>query len=63
MKLVLEMEMDNAAFHENANGYEASRILHAIAHRVQGVELTPGMEGNFRDINGNKVCTWKVVDE
>lgn len=47
------IEMDNAAFDDNARG-EAARILRQLAHSIElvGFDNAPN---NLRDINGNTV--------
>jgi hypothetical protein len=63
MTFHINIEMDNAAFGEGDNGYEVARILNEIAKSVNGVNLYDGDGGQVRDINGNKVGAWEVVEE
>jgi hypothetical protein len=57
MKLVIEINMDNAAFADAAyNGDEAARILRTLASRLRGINLEAGGDDmNLRDENGNTV--------
>lgn len=59
MKLTITIEMDNAAF-EPCNGEEARRILGELANAMP-FTLSPGMDLNLRDINGNKVGKAEVT--
>lgn len=62
MKLIINIEMGNAAFGEDANdrGQEANRILRSLGGKIsEGIEK--GDCGTLRDYNGNKVGTWKVT--
>jgi hypothetical protein len=54
MKLKIEIEMENAAFDGDEAGPEASRILTELAERLNFRNLED-VEGNLRDVNGNKV--------
>jgi hypothetical protein len=57
MKLVIEINMDNAAFVDaKYNGDEAARILRTLASRLRGINLEAGGDDmNLRDENGNTV--------
>jgi hypothetical protein len=55
MNLTLKMDMDNAAF-EDTPASEAARILRDVAALMEFGEES----GNLRDVNGNKVGTWRV---
>jgi len=66
MKFILEIDLENAAFTDNEgeSGYaEVARILRYVADRVE-VNDRPYQEdcGTAKDINGNSVCKWEVVD-
>ena len=70
MKLVLSINMDNAAFKDCA-GTEAARILRAVATRIEGVPLERASQAarwanggsySLMDINGNKIGKVKVVE-
>ncbi len=62
MKLVIEINMDNAAF-ENHNGCEAGRILYQLAvDRIRPQILEIGDTMSLMDHNGNKVGEAKVVE-
>lgn len=54
MTLTIKIEMDNAAFEDNA-GEEAMRILREIE-----IPDVPGWSEKLRDINGNTVGTVKL---
>lgn len=56
----LKIYTDNAAF-EDCQGTEVARILRVAADAVEGSHmLTGSLEQNLRDINGNKVGSWKL---
>lgn len=63
MKLIIEIEMDNAAFEPNGNGKEAARILKDLWDDIDCFDLFEGDGGELRDINGNVVGFWKVTEE
>jgi len=60
MKLLIEIEMDNAAF-EPCSGTECARILRKLADRIEDEQCTEGDVTPCRDINGNKVGKAEVV--
>jgi hypothetical protein len=60
MKLKLEIEMGNAAFHDGYNGDEIARILHHLASSFRGINAKRGDDGSLRDYNGNTVGAWRV---
>lgn len=66
MRLVIEIDMDNAAFTDEDNGEpcqgpEVARILREYADRVDlAAPLEEGDNGRLRDYNGNTCGTWKV---
>lgn len=57
-KFSLRFEMQNAAFTDPEGDYatEAARIIHSVARQVS--EYRTG--GNVRDVNGNKIGSWKL---
>jgi hypothetical protein len=63
----LTVDMDNAAFDNTEDGYaagaELARILRAAAKKIDGVHAW-NFEGphSVRDINGNRVGSWRVAD-
>ncbi len=50
----LTVDMDNAAFADQHDGIELSRILRGVAQRIEDDGI-PWMYQNIRDINGNIV--------
>ena len=56
MKIIIEVNMDNASFKDNPN--ELRDVLNQIP-----VDIKPGDDGNLRDSNGNKVGFWDVFDK
>lgn len=67
MKLKITIEMDNAAFVQDAlAGTEAARILRELADDLNDCSLAPGCGPNgqpwqLRDVNGNRVGEAKVT--
>ncbi len=57
MKFKLEIEMENAAFEEQQEGYEASRILNNLANKIAPYSLAIGDTFPLKDVNGNRVGT------
>lgn len=59
MRMIIEMDMNNAAFTEDGPGaasYEAARILRRLAEQIAGhTHFTPGHDQALHDINGNEV--------
>jgi len=51
-KLVIELEVDNAAF-EEVPEYEVARILQELANQIKYIGIGPAMP--LHDINGNLV--------
>lgn len=67
MRMVIEIEMDNAAFQDGNRGRETARILREIAQTVKlfGITKKPQPFQNnytFSDINGNKVGTVQILE-
>lgn len=58
MKFVTKVVCDNAAF-ENNVGVELARILREMADAVEN----GAQSGSIRDINGNYVANFYLVDE
>lgn len=59
MKMLLEIDLDNAAF-ESSGQLEVARILRKLAHDIEfGGQLSPNSIGLF-DINGNKCGVCRV---
>lgn len=66
--LILELDLENAAFAEGFGDLEASMILKAAAARIEGGALAHGNDGlsldatplTLRDTNGNAVGTVRV---
>lgn len=63
MKLIVTVNMDNAAFKEASEGAEAARILNHLAEVIEheGLGMSPGARMPLRDINGNRVGEAKVT--
>jgi len=63
MKLTIEVEMNNQAFHEQAgHGAEATRILTKLAGELEGYDFEELPQSGFlRDVNGNTVGSWKIT--
>jgi len=57
MKLVIKIEMDNAAFGDEGSqaGGEAARILREYASKIEELPAGDGLDHHLRDYNGNKV--------
>lgn len=63
MKLLLTMDMENAAFTENDEPeVEATRILHELAGQLSHVSFGPGQAWTLMDCNGQKVGEAEVVE-
>ena len=66
MKLVIEIEMENAAFHDEASGRfepsaEVSRILTRYFIKKPLLDYDEGEQMILRDFNGNKVGVATVM--
>lgn len=61
MKLKVTIEMDNAAFEDQA-GSECARILRDVADKLEGRDMvSTGELFTTRDYNGNRVGEVKVT--
>lgn len=54
MKILIECNLDNAAFEENPNELQEI-VAQQIPHN-----LKPGDDGKLKDSNGNTVGQWEV---
>lgn len=59
-RLKLEIDLENAAFNDGANGYEIARILRKLAAGLVDENVAPGAGGRLTDCNGNCVGGWDV---
>lgn len=63
MKLLIEMDMDNAAF-ELAPGEEAARILRRRLPQIESIGANDvGTVFPLMDVNGNRVGQINVLDD
>ena len=63
MKLLIEMDMDNAAFEGNP-GWEASRILRRRLANIESIDANDaGIVFPLMDVNGNRVGQISVLDD
>ncbi len=61
MKLLIEIEMDNAVFEDDGEGLEASRVLSTIQNKIEDIpDFSLGDKGSVYDLNGNTVAFWEV---
>lgn len=66
MKITIEVELDNAAFHDETyfNSAELSRLLGSVGTRLAGLPYgkldKEGKYGSLTDYNGNTVGTWDI---
>jgi len=59
MKITIEINTDNAAFEDSSKTEETGRIVATIASKIQcGLD-----SGNCKDINGNTVGQWELIDD
>ena len=65
MKLVIEINLDNAAFKERGNNIEAASILNGfVDHLILWGDLEAEITvQSFHDVNGNFVGNATVVEE
>ena len=66
MKLVLEMDLNNAAYREyaeypNEGELETTVVANDLRNVAEKIELGY-KSGNIIDYNGNKVGTWKIEE-
>jgi hypothetical protein len=61
MKLIVEIQMENAAF-DPVNGGEAAHILSDLADAISDRDLDCTDKGRVMDSNGNSVGKWRVVN-
>lgn len=66
MRFNLDFQLDNAAFDtdhpEGKSGAEIARILRGVADMVEGVPLIKNDSGYVKDVNGNTVGAWYILD-
>tara|TARA_R100000458_G_C8102918_1_gene128877 strand:- start:137 stop:337 length:201 start_codon:yes stop_codon:yes gene_type:complete len=63
MKFNLTCDLDNAAF-DDCSGLELSRILGSVINKLEYIsELTTDDHGKVKDMNGNTVCKWEILEE
>jgi hypothetical protein len=64
MRFQLSFSMDNDAFDGGDNSVdEVCRILHDTADALDAVGAEGGIGATIRDINGNTIGLWEVVDD
>lgn len=61
MTLTITIEMDNAAFGDDAESRMAE-VQRIIARKMSKVYLDRGEYGRFLDTNGNTVGRWEVSE-
>ena len=61
MTLTITIEMDNAAFGDDAES-RLAEVQRIIARKIGKVSLDPGEYGRFMDTNGNTVGKWEVSE-
>lgn len=61
MKVIIEMDVDNSAFDDEST--EASRILAGVGDMIDNHAYLGPWNKNLKDINGNTVGFFKVIDE
>jgi len=66
MKLTIEINMDNAAFHDDEDqpkhGYEVARILRAFSDRIEFFHDMIEVDRPLYDSNGNRVGFARTED-
>jgi len=62
MKATLTIQMDNAAFGDDANS-ELERILHKLAAQVQERTVDSNLRIPVMDFNGNKVGSLTIEED
>lgn len=70
MKIVIEINVDNAAFDEEEDHYgnvntstEAQRILSNVGSMIDNHAYFGPWNKNLRDINGNNVGSFRLIDD
>jgi len=58
MKLIVELDLDNAAFDADD---EITRILHRLGDTLDGISLGVKYQGTLLDVNGNTVGAWSIA--
>lgn len=61
MRIIIEMDVDNSAFDDEST--EASRILAGVGDMIDNHAYLGPWNKNLKDINGNTVGFFKVIDE
>jgi|TARA_X000001382_G_C3128761_1_gene165638 hypothetical protein len=61
MKVIIEMDVDNSAFDDEST--EARRILAGVGDMIDNHAYLGPWNKNLKDINGNTVGFFKVIDE
>ena len=61
MRIIIEMDVDNSAFDDEST--EASRILAGVGDMIDNHAYLGPWNKNLKDINGNTVGSFKVIDE
>ena len=62
MRMRIDMTMESAAFTDGDPSYEATRILRALASRLEGhPHFSPGHSQPLHDANGNEVGMMDIV--
>ncbi len=63
MKLIIEIDVDGAAFDDDRCNVETHRILNELAGNIITHGLTSNYEYHIRDINGNSCGYAKTIKE
>ena len=61
MKFTCSIDLDNDAFADPTYN-ELARLLMVVSSRVNGLANTQTAEGGIRDINGNTVGQWVIME-
>lgn len=62
MRIVIEINTNNSAF-DDADGKEARRILSEVGDIIDNRAYFGPWDKNLKDINGNTVGFYKVIDK
>tara|TARA_R100000315_G_C5148338_1_gene84931 strand:+ start:204 stop:410 length:207 start_codon:yes stop_codon:yes gene_type:complete len=62
MRIVIEINTNNSAF-DDADGKEARRILSEVGDMIDNHAYLGPWNKNLKDINGNTVGSFKVIDD